>query len=324
MRSEQSTFEIDATLRSIARNQLGLLTVAQAARAGIDRWALARRRATGALEAIFASVMRLAANPANPEQTILAAALAVPGSTIVGTSAAVAHCLPVAATRHQPMVAVGMQRSARTAGIITIRQHIEMPSQRWHNSRLATPASTILVLPRFVGDGVVERCVDHCLANRLTTVEKVQGLILSLPPRSVVGRRLLLDLLAQRTSGFGHRSGLEQQVARWLNAAGLRGWHRNFAASVGNCRTVEVDFAWPQAKLALEVSPFFTHGARVTQERDIERRRLLVVQGWRIVEATDPDLQAEEKFERCIALVRVLLGNAPSRALPQAAPRSRR
>ena len=44
------------------------------------------------------------------------------------------------------------------------------------------------------------------------------------------------------------------------------------------------------AAVALEVSPFFTHGSRAAQERDAERRRLLAAQRWLTVEATDPDL----------------------------------
>jgi len=304
-------FQIDAVLRRLAQPQLGLVTVTQAAQAGIARWALERRREVGSLLPVFAEVMRLGSAPVTAEQRILAAALAMPGSTVTATSAAIVHGLPVGSATGTPIISVSASRSARTAGIVTIRQQIALPSRPWHSARVATPEATLLFLPRFVDDGTVERCLDHCLAHRLTTVAKVRQLIDELPPRAVVGRRLLIQLLDQRSSGIGHRSGLEQRVARWIIEAGLREWHRNFAVPVGGGRMVEVDFAWPDANVALGVSPFFTHGSRAAQDRDIERRRLLAAQRWLTVEATDPDLESPRAFDRCVEALRALLGRPP-------------
>ena len=118
---------------------------------------------------------------------------------------------------------------------------------------------------------------------------------------------MLLDLLAARTDGIGHRSDLEQKVARWLRAAGLSGWRRNLKVPMPDGDPIEVDFAWPDHRVALEVSPFFTHGSRQKQERDVERRRALVLQGWRTIEATDPDLENEVAFRRCVSGLRELL-----------------
>ena len=54
------------------------------------------------------------------------------------------------------------------------------------------------------------------------------------------------------------------------------------------------------------MSPFFTHGSREKQERDAERRRLLVANNWRIVEALDRDIATERAFARTISLLRDL------------------
>ena len=88
MRGTNSTSDIDAILRRLARPQLGLVSVTQATVAGIDKRALDRRRRSGALEPVFAEVMRLASAPRNDQQRVLAAGLAVPGSVIAATSAA--------------------------------------------------------------------------------------------------------------------------------------------------------------------------------------------------------------------------------------------
>ena len=101
-------FQIDAVLRRLARPQLGLVTVTQAAPAGLARWALERRREVGSLLPVFSEVRRLACAPITPEQRILAAALAMPGSTVTATSVAIVHGLPVGSAtgtgrhRHDP------------------------------------------------------------------------------------------------------------------------------------------------------------------------------------------------------------------------------
>lgn len=313
------TFEIDAILRRIAWRQLGLVTVAQAASEGVDGRALARRRESGALVSVFAQVMRLGAVAPTPVQRILAASLAVPGSMVGATSAAVIHRMPVlAASRNdQPTVLVNAHRSARTAGISVLRSSYALPTQPWCTTRLATPAATLVLLPRFVDRRTLERCLDHSLVHRLVSVRAASDLVDRIPARALPGRRILLELLAQRSSGIGHRSQLEQTVAGWLDDAGLRGWRRNLQVPTGRGGSVEVDFAWQPDNVALEVSPFFTHGSRADQERDAERRELLVVAGWRVVEATDPDLEHRRAFARIAATLATLLGTPAqtSRAL---------
>jgi very-short-patch-repair endonuclease len=309
MRGTHSTFEIDEGLRRIANAQLGLVTVEQSARVGIDKFALARRRASGALVPVFPGVMRLAAASTPATQRILAAAFAVPGSTIAGTSAARVHQMPIPAyvfeTEDRIVLSIGPEKRVNIRGIATIRQATPQ-IQQWMNTRLATPASALLVLPRFVDAAVVERCIDHCLAHRQVTVGKLRSLIESQPPSAVRGRRLLLELVNQRAGGIGHRSGTEQRVGRWLRSAGLRGWTRNYRVPIGG-DTVEVDFSWTPQKVALEVSPFFTHGSRVTQERDAQRRRMLVEHGWRTIEATDADLESRAAFARTVMSLRNVL-----------------
>ncbi len=273
--------------------------------------------------------MRLGAVEPTPQQRILAGSLALLPSRVEATSAAVVHAMPVPARLitplARPIVAVNTGRSARVSGVITIRRAFPLPDQPWVTTRVATPAATLLMLPRFLDNTVVERCLDHSLAHRLVTVAVMNELIDRVPSRAVHGRGLLLELLADRSADIGHRSGLEQQVARWLHDAGLRGWTANYRVPIGAGQSVEVDFAWPSQRVALEVSPFYTHGARSTQARDMERRQLLVGVGWRVAEAADDDLENRFAFARTVATLRALLagqsflsaGERPAREIAQ-------
>lgn len=303
------SFEIDGRLRAVGVRQLGLITVTDAARVGVDKHALARRRGSGALVAVFPGVMRLGAVPESKAQRILAAALTIPGSIVASTSAALVHGmpLPTAVTDDRPVLCVGRQQVVRVRGIRTMRPQVQPQHRRWMTSRVASPAATVLQLPRILDDAAVERCLDHSLAHGLLTVAALSDLLGRMQPGAVVGRRMLLDLLTARSSGIGHRSYKEQRVGRWLTAAGLGDWQQNHRVDVGRGRSIEVDFAWPALKIVLEVSPFFTHGSRQLQERDARRRRLLVQAGWRVIEATDTDLVNEHTFAATIALLRALV-----------------
>ena len=123
MRGDRTSLEIDELLQRIAATQLGLVTVDQAAKAGVDRYALARRRKSGALIPVFSTVMRVAATPSAAHQRILAAALAVPGSVIAGPSAALVHQMPLPGRLSDDprcVVSVGPDRYIRQRGIDTV------------------------------------------------------------------------------------------------------------------------------------------------------------------------------------------------------------
>lgn len=332
--ASRASSEIDRVLRYIAETQLGLVTAAQAEAAGVGAQQLAHRRSTGMLIPVFRGVMRLAGVDPPPNSLPLAAALAVRGSCVAGPTAGMILGLPVgkAFTQLTAEAVLTVQRPSmpRVSGIIVVRLSHPLPSRPFPPGcssagstpvppftarprpcfpgvRLATPAATLLLLPRFVDPSTVERCLDHCLVHRLVTVATVRKLIESLPNQSVSGRRLLLDLLSDRADGVGHRSRKEQEVAGWLTNAELRGWRRNFEVVTGDGIRIEIDFAWPDSKIALEVSPFFTHGTRATQERDVVRRRLLVQMGWTVVEAADPDLINRAAFQRVVDVLRNLV-----------------
>ena len=215
MRHAQSTFAIDAQIRCIAAKQLGVITVNQAQQCGVNRNALARRRDSGALIAVFREAMRLAPFATTPMQRMLAASLVVPGSVIAATSAAIVHQMPVPvgrATTDDVVLSVAANHIVRVPGITTVRQTTSFPSVSWMTTRVATPAATLLLLPRFVDESTVERCLDHSLAHRLCTVANVRRLLERTPSQAVHKRQLLLNLLADRSNGIGHRSGKEQ---RW-------------------------------------------------------------------------------------------------------------
>jgi very-short-patch-repair endonuclease len=51
-----------------------------------------------------------------------------------------------------------------------------------------------------------------------------------------------------------------------------------------------VDFAYPQARLAIEVDGYRWHSGRARWQRDLQRRNRLIALGWRVLHATSEDI----------------------------------
>ena len=301
--------EIDQAIRVVAQAQLGLISTGQALQRGIGPQLLAQRRSIGMLANVFPRVMRLLGHPQPSFQRLLAAVLAVPGGVLCGPSAAVLMGFPIGrrfTNDAAPVViAVEATRVIRIPGITAIRRPAFASDRPWMGVRMSSPADTIVLLPRFATVTVVERCLDFCLAERLASVASIRAALERHPPTAVAGRKQLLTLLDVRSGGMGHRSQLERRVAPWLKAAGLIGWVSNHRVPVGS-DAIEVDYAWVRQRVALEISPFYTHGSRAKQERDVVRRRALARHGWTVIEATDPDLTGPQAFQRVVAALRAL------------------
>jgi very-short-patch-repair endonuclease len=76
-------------------------------------------------------------------------------------------------------------------------------------------------------------------------------------------------------------SKLERRFVQQLTDAGISGWQRNYYF-LGD-RDLELDFAWPETRLAVEVQGM-AHRIKGKFRRDIEKRALALLAGWRVLE----------------------------------------
>ncbi len=312
----QSTLEIEAKLARIAGNQLGLITTEGAESLGIDASLLESRARQQTLHRLFPSVYRVASMRPTPHQYILAGALAVKGSTITRRSAALIHGFPLPRLFRSTGIDLirRVDRQTRIEGLHVLRTKRVVDVSPWFSVEITTPAQTIVELAAVLDRSALSRSLDHGIISRLIDVVEVVKIVERTDATNLQGRGLLRELLVERVNGKArHRSGLEQRVARWLHAdRRLRGFVPNFAVVTFNGIQVEgieveVDFGWPDDRVALEVSPFYTHGSAAKQERDMERRRLLALAGWHLIEATDVDLRSFAAFAPVAADLRALI-----------------
>ena len=116
--------------------------------------------------------------------------------------------------------------------------------------------------------------------------------------------------LAGRSSSTGRtravtRSGLERRFRALVLEAGLPAPAMNYV--VGG---YELDCWWEEARLAVELDTFGTHGSRLSFEGDRKRQRKLGLLGIRLERVTDRQLASEP--DEVLRAVEALLYSAPS------------
>lgn len=307
-----TSLEIERVIATAAEPQLGLITVKQARASGVRRRVLLRRARLGTLEQLFPNVFRSVAVEESPPQRWLAGCLAVGTGVLAGRCAATHYGLPVTLAAAAPVeLVISDGRNIRISGISARRSTRGESTRPWFTRRVTSIEVTIVDLAAIVKPGALGRCVDHALAHRLTSVERIRAELERRSSARLGGRRALIAVLDERADGrLRHRSGTEQGVGPWLTAAGLGGWLPNQVVEVGDGRSYEVDFTWPMERTALEVSPFFTHGSKAQQTIDAMRRRHLNMAGWQVVEATDEHLVSPLAFRPIVEALRAHLGRS--------------
>ena len=310
-RSRARPLGLQERLIACAANQLGLFTVQQAAEAGVSGNALHWRKHAGLIVPVYPGVYRLTGVNESPRQRTLAACLSVPVAVVGGVSAAMVQGLPVGcANEGRPTLIVPHQTSLRRSGIDLHRTRSPFLTQPWHTVRITQVSSTLISLAGVLTRPELARCLDHAVAHRLVSVTRLLNEVASRPSARFVGRAdLLAEIHARAGERVIHRSKYEQRVDRWLRQTGLPKPKTNYKVSIiGRDALVEVDFAWPEFRVALEVSPFFTHGSAATQRRDMQRRQWLQESRWTLVEASDDHLVNRGSFLPVIGSLALVLG----------------
>lgn len=220
-------------------------------------------------------------------RAVAAARLLVPGSVISGASAAVLWGVPAAGRDDDVELTVAPGSTVCRAAGVRIRRRDLTAGQvtMFRRARATTPEVTATDLARVgtLDEAVV--LIDRFISARATDLERVRG-----AARGVTGRGCRqvrrAVALADGLSGspqetrlrlLMHRSALPRPVAQFVvrDSAGF---------------VARVDFAWPEAKVAVEYEGRW-HGES-PQQVAADRRRLnrLTAAGWIVIFVTAADL----------------------------------
>ena len=287
-------------LLQIAARQYGVFTARQSDGCGLSRSTLHDHVRSGGLLRFHAGVYGFAGSPPTWERSLKAAVLAG------GEGAAVSHRaggrlweltsskddtleITVPAARRPRLVGVTVHRSGDLA-----RHHISW----WKGFPVTKPARTILDLGAVLPPAEVEDALDRALTRRLITIAGVEWILTELARHGRHGSGVVGRILDERALGREPADGLlEPRMARVLENAGLpAAVFQHPVHDAAGRFLAEVDFAYPELRLAIEVDGFETHGTPRAMSRDFVRQNGLVPYGWRVLRFTWAQVVNEPEY----------------------------
>jgi very-short-patch-repair endonuclease len=244
---------------------------------------------------VQAGVYKLVESPTTFQQRILGACLAAGQDAFASHRAA--GCLwglPGGAEILE--ISVRRARNPRIANVTVHRVADLRPRDvtRIEGIPATSVARTILDFASLLDPEGLERLLDHALANRKVTVRTMNTQLRELGTRGRRGSRRLAELLMARpASARAPDSELEARLLRTLRAHGLPPPIPQHPVRLLNGRTVRVDFAYPEALLAIEADSYHHHSSLTAWSRDRIRNNELIAMGWRVLPVTFHDLRTD-------------------------------
>jgi very-short-patch-repair endonuclease len=276
---------MDQQIALLAERQHGVFTLLQARAAGFSRSAIHHRLVSGRWELIGPGLYRLPGTARTWEQRL---------------SGLVLVCGPVAGASHRSAAALlaipGFDRSGTVEAITPRPRRHRDPDYRVHRWRVLPDHHLTVVdgirttrVPRTLIDlaGVLhpsrtERAVDNCLAAGTATPGTLRAAFIELAQHGRKGITVMRRLLDARSEGYvPPASELEACFLALVRRLGLPEPRRQ--VDVGGSDWVgRVDFAYPEARLVIELDSRRHHTAKVDVDADAARDARLRAAGWRV------------------------------------------
>jgi very-short-patch-repair endonuclease len=270
-------------LARIANAQHAVFTRSQALSAGVSDKVLVSLLRSGTVVRLHRGVYVSGVMRIGPDQRVMAAVLAC-GPAAVASHTAAAYVWDLLADLDVPHVTVPKITSREHRGIVVHRT--ERVERAMRDAIPLTPAMrTLLDAACVLDDERAERLFDN--AHRRGLVQPARfARYLSLPANASRPRAgFLREVVLTRRGGRPLGSDAETIFFRALHGAGLPlpvPQHRVHAPT----GTRYIDFAFPEAMLAIEIDGFETHGTRRAFEADRVRQNELELLGWRVLRFT--------------------------------------
>ena len=271
-----------------AAKRCGILTWRDLAAARISRPWLDRRLETGELTQLARGIFKIGPQPPTQDEFEMAALMkAGEGAVLSHITAARRLGLAVPKARIVHLTIPGPRRVSSIPGVEVWRSRDLVPGDVTQRGpfRLTNLARTMIDLAAVLEDGWLRAALDSALRQRSSYLHWLYRTIRErgVGHRGVARLRALLDQY-QRGSEVPD-SALESLAMELAVATGHQPMlHLNVVED--DRRIAEVDLAWPEVKLCVEVDGWTQHGTRSAFEDDRARDRALVAHGWAVLRYT--------------------------------------
>ncbi|MGH9008217.1 MAG: type IV toxin-antitoxin system AbiEi family antitoxin domain-containing protein [Acidimicrobiia bacterium] len=278
-------------LREFAADRYSVFTAADADRQGVSIDAVRRGVRSGWILRLHAGVFAFAGSPESWERSMLAACLAAGNDAVASHRSAARIWRLIKPCDDILEISVPRRNGPRPRGTIVHRSGDLVPAHTTVRNRIPTtnPLRTMVDLAAVVPPDQVEDALDAGLAwPSLFSVAAVEAMRSRLAQHGRAGTGVLRRVLEARALGNAvSDSVLERCMAELLRRAGLPAAVFHYAVCTpAGLFLAEVDFAYPEIKLAIEVDGFGAHGTPRAMAKDFVRQNGLVPYGWRVLRFT--------------------------------------
>lgn len=276
-----------AAIAALQSHQDGLVTLAQALDAGLSPRAVQRRVRDGGWVRVAPRVYRGAGHPVTDRGRVRAAGLWVGGrGAVSGPAAAYWHGM---APRAPAEVEVTVPRAAGLRGFAGVRVRrrdladvdvatVGGPADGRGGIRVTAAALTALECAAVLPDGAA--FLDRALQRHVRFAALHRAYSRHLGAHGAARAGALLVAAADRAD-----SGAERLLISLLRRAGVTGWARGLPFGAW-----EIDVAFPEVKLAVEVDGWAWHVDVARFRADRRKGNALVAAGWVLLRFTWHDL----------------------------------
>ncbi|KAA0109245.1 type IV toxin-antitoxin system AbiEi family antitoxin domain-containing protein [Mycolicibacterium sp. P1-5] len=282
-------------LEDLLRRHDGVITLAQAQRAGLSEFAVRRRVRSGQWRRCALAVYFADDRPFTPAARIRAAVWSR-GPRATASSLAAAWWLGLMTTAPDIIdITVPRNSHGRAARGTRLRRRDLADVDVIEHRSLSVTAPALTVLEAAVCGGGGPAIMDTALQRHVALAGLEQAHARNRGRRGAAASRRLLAAAAG-----GARSEAERLMIRLLEQAEITGWKANF--TVGG---YVIDIAFPHQRVAIEIDGWASHSDQAAFQNDRVRQNRLALQGWQVLRFTWLDLtQHPERVlaEVCAAL----------------------
>lgn len=281
--------ELDGLATQLAAEQGGVLRRNQALELGLTKRKIAHRVMTGRWHQVARSVYRVL-SMRSAEDRLRAAAIALPGAVVSHQSAAELLEIP-SVERGLAVVTVHTCTTHRFLDVLVHRSHDLDPAHvtEVRDLPVTNTARTVIDLASVLRPRHVASIIDDLVAAKRLAIDELQAIAQEVLRRGKPGSAALRELLADRGDGpEANASRLERLGVQLLRDSGLPGSRTEFPIPWNPRR--RFDLAYPDSKLAIEWDSRRWHTQVEAFDRDRERDRQAVRNGWRVLRYTWRDL----------------------------------
>jgi very-short-patch-repair endonuclease len=255
-------------------------------------------------------VFRLAGSPHSWLQDLMVGCLAWGSGTAVSHRSGAA--LWELEARHHGAVELTVPRSRRRAGPGLVHRHLLPAADVTTIGRIpvTTPSRTIIDLASVLPQDAVEEALDDALRRGMASIPSLRRRLAAIGRPGRKGTAMMRRLLESRDPSVAvPESVFERRLLHVFRRAGLPEPKLQHEIRSDGRLVAVVDFAYPQAILAIEADGYRWHSGRARWDHDRTRRNRLTLLGWRIIHVTWTDLTHHP--DAVIEAVRTALTAAP-------------